>query len=91
MATALSMASAGIGVTACLPYARSLVQLYGLGARPLVTPTVRRRFHLLSRQDRVTSPGAQAFTDFLCAYVMQQKWGSMQGGTGPGRSSMPLA
>ena len=79
MTTALSMVSAGLGVTVCLPYARSLVQLYGLEARPLVTPTVRRRFDLLSRQDRTTSPAAQTFTDFLCAYVMQQKWGSMQG------------
>lgn len=79
MTTALSMVSAGLGVTICLPYARSLVGLYGLQMRPLGTPVVRRKFHLLSKQGRVVSPAAQVFAEFLCAYVTQQKWGAMPG------------
>ena len=78
MTTALSMVSAGIGVTVCLPYAGSLVKLYGLQTRPLGAPTVRRKFHLLSRQDRVASPAAQAFAGHLAAYVARQKWGAME-------------
>lgn len=77
MTTALSMASAGLGVTVCLPYARSLLSLYQLQTRTLSEPTVRRKFHLLVRKDRVISPAAQAFFDYLLAYVAQQKWGSM--------------
>lgn len=77
MTTALSMTSAGIGVTVCLPYARSLVELYGLQTRALVSPSVRRKFHLLVRRDRVMSPAAQAFSEHLLAHVAQQKWGAM--------------
>ncbi|MFT3804032.1 MAG: LysR substrate-binding domain-containing protein [Burkholderiaceae bacterium] len=77
MTTALSLASAGIGVTVCLPYARSLVNLYGLQTRTLSAPTVRRKFHLLVRKDRVISPAARAFSEYLLAYVAKQKWGSM--------------
>ncbi|MCA0177293.1 MAG: LysR family transcriptional regulator [Proteobacteria bacterium] len=78
MTTALSLVSAGIGVTVCLPYARSLVNLYGLETRPLGTPIVRRKFYLLARQDRVIPPAARAFADYLLTYVTQRKWGSME-------------
>ena len=77
MATALSMVSAGIGVTVCLPDARSLVNRYGLQTRPLGTPTARRKCHLPARQDRVISPAARAFSDDLLAYVAQRRWGAM--------------
>ena len=79
MTTALSMVGAGLGVTVSLPYARSLVDLYGLRIQPLCAPVVRRKFHLLSRRDRVISPAAQAFAEFLSEYVAQQKWGDMPG------------
>ena len=75
--TALSLVGAGLGLTVCLPYARSLVSLYGLQARPLGAPTVRRKFYLLARQDRVISPAARAFSEHLQAYVAQRKWGTM--------------
>lgn len=77
MTTALSMVSAGQGVTVCLPYARSLTTLYGLGVRPLSRPTVRRQFYLLTRMDRMLSPAAQVFADFLVDYVERQKWDAM--------------
>jgi DNA-binding transcriptional LysR family regulator len=77
MTTALSMVGAGIGVTVCLPYARSLVKLYGLQTRSLGAPTVRRQFYLLTRQDRVISPAALAFSEYLLAYVAERKWGAM--------------
>ena len=74
MTTAISMVSAGLGVTVCLPYAQSLIRQYGLQTRALTLPTVRRDFHLLTKNDRVLSPAAQAFAEFLVAYVEQQKW-----------------
>lgn len=77
MTTALSMVGAGLGLTVCLPYARSLVSLYGLQTRQLCTPTVRRKFYLLAREDRVISPAARAFAEHLTAYISQRKWGTM--------------
>lgn len=79
MTTALSMVGAGVGVTICLPYARSLIKLHGLETRPLGMPTVRRRFYLLSRQDRVISPAAQAFAKCLTTHVARKRWGAMEG------------
>ena len=67
MTTALSMVSAGLGVTTCLPYAQSLIKLYGLKTRPLDAPQVRRVFHLFTRRDRKPSPAAHAFAEFLAA------------------------
>ncbi len=78
MTTALGLVGSGIGVTVCLPYARSLVKLYGLQTRSLVAPTVRRQFYLLARRDRVISPAARAFSEYLLAYVAQRKWGTME-------------
>ena len=74
MTTAISMVSAGLGVTTCLPYAQSLIKQYGLQTRALTMPTVRRDFHVLTKSDRVLSPAAQAFAEFLVCYVEQQKW-----------------
>lgn len=65
MSTALSMVTAGMGITVCIPYAGSLVRLYGLVMRPLTDPVVTRRFFVLSRSDRSPSPAAQAFRGFL--------------------------
>ena len=79
MTTAISMVSAGLGVTTCLPYARALIKQYDLQARTLTRPTVRRKFHLLTKTDRVLSPAAHAFADFLVLYVEQEKWGDMFG------------
>lgn len=65
MTTALSMVSAGLGVTVCLPYAVSLVERYGLHLRPVMSPVVSRRFYIFTRRGRALAPAAQAFHDFL--------------------------
>lgn len=69
MSTALSMVSAGLGVTICIPYAASLVRLYRLDMRPLVAPVVPRRFYVFTRNGRSLSPAAQRFQDFLLDYI----------------------
>lgn len=74
MSTALSMVSAGLGVTACLPYAQSLVALYGLRARPLYEPQVRRKFFIYSRQHASLPPAAEAFVQYLHEHVGQRQW-----------------
>ena len=69
MTTALAMAAAGLGVTACLPYAAPLVALYGLVMRPLEEPALTRRFFLYTRPGRSLSPAAQSFIGFLEEFV----------------------
>ncbi|MBR9972475.1 LysR family transcriptional regulator [Magnetospirillum sulfuroxidans] len=65
MSTALSMVAAGLGMTVCIPYAASLVRLYGLEMRPLIDPVVTRRFYLYTRNGRSLSPAAESFKNFL--------------------------
>lgn len=74
MTTALSMVSTGLGVTACLPYAASLVELYRLQMRPLVEPVVTRRFFIHVKTGRSLSPAAESFMAFLFRYVEQEDW-----------------
>lgn len=69
MSTALSMVSAGLGVTICIPYAASLVRLHGLQMRPLVAPVVPRRFYVFTRNGRSLTPAAQSFRDFVLGYI----------------------
>lgn len=73
MSTALSMVSAGMGITVCIPYAASLVRLYSLVMRPLIDPVVTRRFFVLGRSDRSLSPAAQAFRGFLFEEIEKRK------------------
>lgn len=73
MSTALSMVSAGMGITVCIPYAASLVRLYSLVMRPLIDPVVTRRFFVLGRSDRSLSPAAQAFRAFLFREIERRK------------------
>lgn len=63
MATALSMVASGLGVALCIPYAASLVHLYGLKMSPLCAPEVRRSFEVFTRKGRSLSPSAQRFLD----------------------------
>ena len=65
MATALSMVKAGLGVALCIPYAASLIDLYGLKMSPLGNPQVRRHFEVFTRRGRSLSPAAQNFLDFI--------------------------
>ena len=74
MTTALSMVSAGQGVTACLPYAASLVQLHQLQMRLLHTPEVRRKFHVYHRASASLSPAAARFMAFLMDFVAAHHW-----------------
>ncbi|MBU6465600.1 MAG: LysR family transcriptional regulator [Burkholderiales bacterium] len=75
MTTALSMVSAGLGITACLPYASSLVRLYQLRLAPLHEPQVLRKFLVYQRSAATLSPAAQSFREFLLAYVASHHWG----------------
>ncbi len=74
MSTALSMVHSGLGITVCMPYARSLVDLYGLRLRPLSSPQILRRFFVYSRQHVSLPPAAQAFVQYLHSYVEQREW-----------------
>ena len=74
MTTAFAMVSAGLGVTTCLPYASSLIQLHRLKSSPLLEPVVRRKFLVFSRRDRPLSPAAECFLTYLQDYVRQQPW-----------------
>ncbi|WP_269500011.1 LysR family transcriptional regulator [Castellaniella sp. S9] len=75
MSTALSMVSAGLGITPCLPYARPLVDLYGMRMRPLHDPEVRRRFFVYTRRHASLSPAAEVFAQFLPAFTGEIEWG----------------
>lgn len=74
MTTAISMVAAGIGITACLPYARSLVHLYQLEMTPLHDPTVERKFLVHQRSAAALSPAAERFKSFLFDYVASHGW-----------------
>lgn len=75
MTTAFAMVRAGLGVTTCLPYAQPLIALHGLQSRLLHEPQVRRKFFVFNRKDRLLSPAAQRFSEFLLDYVQRQDWG----------------
>ncbi|OIP09690.1 MAG: LysR family transcriptional regulator [Betaproteobacteria bacterium CG2_30_68_42] len=74
MTTALSMVGAGLGIAACLPYARSLAHSYRLQMRPLHEPEVTRKFFVFTRNGRSLSPAAESFIDFLFRFVEQHEW-----------------
>lgn len=61
MTTALALVQAGLGVALCMPYARALVEQYGLVMRPLQEPQVRRSFWTFTRKGRALPPAAEEF------------------------------
>ena len=65
MTTALALARAGLGITLCMPYARTLVEQFGLVMRPVGHPVVERSFWVFTRRGRALSPAAQEFRTFL--------------------------
>lgn len=65
MPTALAMSHAGLGVAICVPYADSLIRLYGLEMRPLIKPEIRRGFAAFTPRGRSLSPAAQSFLSFV--------------------------
>ncbi|TDR81985.1 LysR family transcriptional regulator [Paludibacterium purpuratum] len=69
MPTALSMVSAGLGVTACMPYAAAMVRHYNLSMRPLIEPRVTRRFFIYTRKERALSPAAQQLRAMLLDFL----------------------
>ncbi len=72
MTTALAMIKADLGVTACLPYAESLVKMYQLEMRRLHDPVVTRKFFVFSRHGRSLSPAASSFMEFLHEFIERQ-------------------
>ena len=74
MTTAFALVAAGLGITTCLPYASSLMQLHGLQSRVLQQPRVLRKFLRFTRRDRPPSPAAQGFALCLHNYVEAQEW-----------------
>lgn len=79
MSTALSMVSAGLGITACLPYAASLVKLYKLQMRLLHDPELTRKFMIYTRVNASPSPAAASFIAFLLEFVAQHHWNASPG------------
>lgn len=73
MTTAISLVSAGLGITTCQPYAYPLLRMYGLRARPLGEPSVARRFDLFVRKDRELSPAAEAFAAIVMAHAAKSR------------------
>lgn len=71
MSTALAMVNAGLGVTACITYASSLITLYQLEMRPLVMPVVHRRFFTFTQNNRSLTPAAESFKAFVRAYLSE--------------------
>jgi DNA-binding transcriptional LysR family regulator len=69
MSTALAMVNAGLGVTTCITYASSLVELYKLEMRPLLDPVVCRSFYTFTHNRRSLTPAAQSFKSFVMTYV----------------------
>ncbi|HQQ70766.1 MAG TPA: LysR family transcriptional regulator [Alicycliphilus sp.] len=65
MTTALALVRAGLGITLCMPYARTLVEQFGLVMRPVGDPVVERSFWVFTRRGRALTPAAQNFRTFL--------------------------
>lgn len=65
MSTALAMVNAGLGITVCIPYAGSLVRLYGLEMRPHLKPEIRRSFDVFTRKGHSPTPAAESFLEFI--------------------------
>jgi len=74
MTTALSLVRAGQGITAGLPYAASLVELYQLQMRPLHGPVLRRKFQVYQRASASLAPAAAEFAQFLHTQVASRGW-----------------
>ncbi|UMR30403.1 LysR family transcriptional regulator [Massilia sp. MB5] len=73
MTTALAMVSAGLGITACLPYAERMVRLYGLQMRRLTQPELTRKFFVYTKTARSLSPAAESFIAFLLEFVQARQ------------------
>ncbi len=65
MTTALGLAAAGLGVTACPSYSQPIVRGYGLTMLPLTAPVFYREVCAFTLAGRSLSPAAQAFLAVL--------------------------
>jgi len=72
MSTAISMVHANLGISVCIPYAKSLVEQYGLCMLPIKDPVVKRDFYVFCRKGHTLSPAAQTFYSYLETYI--QYW-----------------
>jgi DNA-binding transcriptional LysR family regulator len=71
--TAIGLVDAGLGVSLIPGHARPIVEKYdNVELRPFEPRAIRRPISLLRRRQRSLTPAAQAFADFIKAYVAAQ-------------------
>jgi DNA-binding transcriptional LysR family regulator len=75
--TAFGLVAAGLGVTLCPTYAKSLVQAYGLNMIPIQEPAFLREVCLYSQAAKALSPAASAFTACLQTVVAGEGFGAI--------------
>lgn len=73
MTTALGLAAAGLGVTACPSYSRPIVRGYGLTMLPLTAPVFYREVCAFTLAGRSPSPAAAAFLATLDDVVRRER------------------
>ncbi|MFO1361688.1 MAG: LysR substrate-binding domain-containing protein [Burkholderiales bacterium] len=78
--TALGMAAAGLGVTACPTYAAPLVRGFDLAMRPLGEPVVTAELHVFTRRGRTLPPGAERFLGFMRRHLARRMPGAVVAG-----------
>lgn len=69
LSTALGMAQMGFGLTITLPHAKNWVDQHGLVMRPLVEPSIHRKFMCYTHKRRSPTPAMSAFLRFLKGYA----------------------
>lgn len=69
LTTALGMVQWGHGITAQPARSLSLIEPFGLVARPIVAPVVHRHLSLFYKRGHALSPAAASFREFLCEAV----------------------
>ncbi|OPH35582.1 LysR family transcriptional regulator [Moraxella lacunata] len=73
LSTALGMAQMGLGLTITLPHAKNWVDQHGLVMRPLVEPSIHRKFMCYTHKRRSPTSAMSAFLRFLKGYAKAWK------------------
>jgi DNA-binding transcriptional LysR family regulator len=71
--TALGIAAAGLGVTLSPLYVGVVAQGMGLVSRRIDGPEIVREFSLYRPRQRALTPAAEAFADFLAAFLIEKR------------------
>ncbi len=69
LSTALGVTQMGMGLTIALPHAKNWVDQHGLVMRPLIEPTIHRKFMSYTHKRRSNTPAMNAFLYFLQDYA----------------------